>query len=328
MKNPSVQRQQGAALLMMMLALIAISSALAYQYFGNLNQKLKRQNVQAAGQVLQEAKENILIFAASIPELYASSGVGYLPTPDFDNDGRQGNNAELPNIWFNSNNNNVIGRLPMRHNDTNPFYFLHRNCSDDGIECIDEGNYSIWVAFSSRTGNGDLRLQRKSSSRALNTNSIAAMLDRNSDGRLTSLDCGDGIVCLDGQPVVGVLIMSNAPLSSQSNRKGASLDFRQYLDSRNADSDLYNFISRFPTGENCTQASIEHCFNDTVLPITLEDWINGMEKKVKAVFGTNLTTQLCTQSWINSNSTHWAVVNKWYTVTNICGSAAATLTPQ
>jgi peptidoglycan/LPS O-acetylase OafA/YrhL len=65
MKNPSQHPQRGAALLMMMLALIAISSALSYQYFGNLNQKLKRQNVQEVVAVLEEVKENLLVFSSS-----------------------------------------------------------------------------------------------------------------------------------------------------------------------------------------------------------------------------------------------------------------------
>lgn len=300
MKNPSSKRQQGAALLMMMLALIAISSALAYQYLGEMNQKLKRQSAQEIGVALEEAKQNLLAFAASIPELYdVNTGVGYMPTPDFDNDGRQGSFSELPNIWYNTNNNNVIGRLPSFNKNSNSFYFMPRQCASSGSACVDEGANSIWVAFSGRTGNGDLRLQAKSK---LNTNYLKENLDGNSDSHLTASDCNiQGIVCVDGIPVVAVLIVAGAPLSNQTARSTSPNDFRQYLDSKNADNDIYNFVSRFPSDQVCSSSNTSDCFNDRVLAITYEDWLNAMLPKVLPY-----CSAMNKPAWFTSNN--WSVI--------------------
>lgn len=313
--------QKGAVLLIFIAALVMSMAWLSYALLGDLGQKLKRQQAQDVGMVLAEAKENLLVFASSQPELYPTQcsnepcGVGYFPTPDFDNDGRPGVNTELPNIWFNTNLNNVIGRVPA--NNTNSFYFLARECAQPGEVCRDEGHNSIWAAFSSRTGNGDLRIQRRSSSRPLNSNTFKEMTDRNGDGVLSSTDCGNGIVCLDGKPVVAVLISAGAPLSTQTGRSSSPTDFRQYLDSSNADNDLYNFVSSFPSNQNCLTGKVTYCFNDKVIAITIEEWVNVMEKRVKSEFA-NLSTTLCSASWRADNVTHWTVVNQWHTVTNIC----------
>ena len=295
---------------------------MAYEYFGNLNQKLKRQNAQPVVEALAEAKENLLVFSSLQPELYPTQcggpcGVGYFPTPDFDNDGRPGVNSELPNIWFNTNANNVIGRVPTKHNDTSSFYFFTRECTEPGRACKDEGNNSIWVAFSSRTGDGDLRIQRRSTSRPLNSNTVKEMLDSNSDGVLNAADCGNGVVCLDEKPVVGVVILAGAPLVAQSTRTNSPNDFRQYLDANNADSDLYNFVSVFPSNLTCPTGRVVDCLNDKVIAITIDEWTNAMESRVKSEFD-DLSTTLCSANWRSTNPAHWAVVNQWNTVTNIC----------
>lgn len=320
--NQVKPHQQGAALLVFIAALVMTLALLSYALLGDLGQKLKRQQAQDVGMVLAEAKENLLVFSSSQPEIYptecsGSCGVGYFPTPDFDNDGRPGVNSELPNIWFNTNVNNVIGRIPAKHNNTSPFYFLLRECTEPGELCKDEGSSSIWVAFSSRIGDGDLRIQRRSSFRPLNSNTVKMMLDRNSDSVLNVDDCGNGIVCLDGKPIVAVLIAAGKPLGTQTDRSSSPNDFRQYLDSSNADNDLYNFVSVFPSNQFCPTGKLTDCFNDKVNVITFDDWAIAMESRVKSGFA-DLSTTLCSASWRAANATHWTVVNQWHTVTNIC----------
>jgi hypothetical protein len=253
--------------------MIVGAAALSYALLGDLGAKLKRQNAQEVSRALAEAKENVLIFAAMQSTIYNDStfSPGYMPTPDFDNDGRMGDNADLPYIWYNTNNNNVIGRLPKQHINTNPFYFLNKKqCGNVGTTCLDDGDYSIWVAFSGRAGDGDLRIQNRA---PLDAAKLKTNLDANGDGLLSALDCStQGVVCLDGMPVVGVLIVAGSPLLSQNNRNGAPNDFRQYLDMDNADSNLYNFISRFPSGQTCAQGDVSKCFNDRVIAITVEEW--------------------------------------------------------
>ena len=275
--------QGGAALLLIAAAMIVAASVLSYQLLGGLGAKLKRQNAQEMSQALADAKENLLVFAASLPELYdVNTGIGYMPTPDFDNDGRQGNFSELPNIWYNTNNNNVIGRLPALNKNTNPFYFMSRQCAANGSSCVDEGTTSLWVAFSGRAGNGDLRLQNKSK---LNATDLKINLDANADGLLSAADCNTkGIVCVDNVPVVAVVIAAGEPLVDQTTRHTAATNFAQYLDMNNADANLYRFVSRFPAGQTCDVDNNGQpddnrlCFNDRVVSITYDEWTLAMER--------------------------------------------------
>lgn len=321
MKNPSYQRQQGAALLMMMLALIALSSALAYQYLSDLTQKIKRQNVQEVGQQLSDAKEKLLLFAEMQPSIYNSvnleevSGIGYLPAPDFDNDGRMG--LGLANLNTNTNSNNVIGLFPSvkdGNSGTGVGYFLfgfRNGCIQSEPQSCTKDSSMLWYAMSGRSNSpGDIRLTSRRTgvnTRALNSNTLRNELMLNLDGTPMANACTTaGIVCVDGQPVVAVLIAAGTPLLGQ-DRSSALLNFGNYLDMANADSDLYNFVSRYVSGQVCVNdmQNSEKCFNDRVLTITYTDWKVAMEQRVKT--DENFVA-LCSGSLSNN---HWLKRNGW-----------------
>lgn len=332
MKSPSNQRQQGAALLMMMLALIAISSALAYQFLGDMGQKLKRQNMESASQALLTAKQNLLIFAASQPDLYSSNnpipGIGYMPPPDFDNEGQMGivgaNGISL-DTWYNTRTDNIIGRMPAISKKTNGMFFFDRNCQ--GGQCDDDKD-PLWLAVSGRSGTGNLRMQERVT--PLNSNTLltqlklikqtqnetiiidgeAKVVEKTTFTKETDACSTTGIVCVDDFPVVAVIVAAGKPIQSQN--RANKLDYKQYLDANNADDNRYNFVSRLPSNYSCSSKQSDACFNDRLVSIKAEDWIITMEQRVKSDANWK---SLCEGTLI---STHWLVVNQWKSVSGIC----------
>lgn len=333
-KQKRFYHQQGAALLLIAAAMIVAASAFSYALLGGLGQKLKMQTAQQASQALSAAKQNLLTFSSMQPELYPNAllnnvpGIGYMPPADFDNDGRMGTFAPA-SYWYNTTNLNVIGRLPALHKDVNPFYFYTRSCPALGIACDNDGSQSsLWVAMSGRNGAGNLRLQQRIE--PLNSSTLQTQLDitvtTDAIGNITSVTpnsaatCAtQGIVCLDGTPVVAILIDAGSPLQNQGNRVTMPLDYTQYLDMANADANLYNFISRFPAGQVCANSinDTSACFNDQVIAITYSDWHKIMVSRVKSEFS-DVSTTLCDPTWRaqGTNSFHWAVRNRWYTITS------------
>ncbi len=321
--------QGGAALLLIAAAMIVAASVLSYQLLGGLGAKLKRQNAQEMSQALADAKENLLVFASMQPEIYNSvnidevSGIGYLPAPDFDNDGRMG--IGLANLNTNTSALNVIGLLPSVKNGTASsvvgyFSFKMRNgCQQSTPDSCTRESNMIWYAMSGRTNSpGDLRLTSRlkgTNTRALNSNTLRSELLVNTSGNaLSAASCTtQGIICVDGNPVVAVLIAASEPLSTQTNRNSAPIDFTQYVDMNNSDTDLYNFVSRFPVGQTCSVDANrpDRCFNDQVVSITYNDWKNAMESRVKQ---DENYPALCAGT-LSTN--HWLSRNGW---SFLCGS--------
>jgi hypothetical protein len=317
--NQVKPHQQGAALLVFIAALVMTLALLSYALLGDLGQKLKRQQAQDVGMVLAEAKENLLAFAASIPELYPnncngnSCGVGYLPSPDGDNDGSPDGNSSV-----------ILGRLPSRQ--TGMYFFFHHRESTPTGSWLDTP-YSIWYAIPATmgVGVGALNIRAMSSTfnnvKPLNSNVLTQKFNA-----LPNATCkveAEGI-CLDSNgsgtaattsPVVALLIYAGSPLTGQNRPSNSAAD---YLDMSNSDGDRV-FVRSFPVGQTCSSnlGNSSSCFNDIVLPITLSDWTYAMESRVKSEFA-NLSTTLCSASWRAANATHWTVVNQWHTVTNIC----------
>jgi len=320
MKQSKANYQRGAALLLIVAALIMSAAWLSYELVGGLGQKLKRQNAQEVAQVLAEAKENLLTYASSIPMLYPTNcagqpcGVGFFPSPDVNNDGSADGTT-----------GQIIGRLPSRQLGVNYFLFHVRDSNQN--QWLDTP-YPIWFALPATMGSGAtaINIQANSnwnSNKPLNSN-VLTQIFNSSPGTICKV-LPDGI-CLDSNgsgtapttsPVVALLFYAGSPLTGQNRPSNNVAD---YLDDSNGDGDRI-FLQRFPIGQTCqtNPNNALSCFNDIVLPITLADWTNAMESRVKSEFGSaNLASTLCSASWRTSNATHWAVVNQWNSVTNIC----------
>jgi hypothetical protein len=314
-----VHHQRGAALLLIAAALVVAAAAISYAVFGGLGNKLKRQNAQEVSQVLADAKQSLLSFAGSIPQLYPNNcagqacGVGFLPSPDSNNDGAPDGNTA-----------NIVGRLPMSQAGANYFSFSVRDRRN--LNQFLDTPYPIWYALPSTMGAGlnPLNIQASSTwngNKPLNSNVMTQMF--NSLPLLVCTVQPNGI-CLDSNgsgtaattsPVVALLFYAGSPLTGQARPSNNVVD---YLDMSNGDGDRI-FLQAFPTGQTC-QANLNNaqaCFNDIVLPITLADWIAAMESRVKVEF-TNLNTTLCSTAWRNANNTHWAVTNQWQNVVSLC----------
>ena len=320
--------QQGAVLLVFIAVLVMTLAWLSYALLGDLGQKLKRQQAQDVGMVLAEAKENLLVFAEMQPSIYNNinldevSGIGYLPVPDFDNDGRMG--LGMANLNTNTNSDNVIGLFPSVKDGNaatgNGYFFFgfRDGCIQSTPQsCIRDSNM-LWYAMSGRSNSpGDIRLTSRRTgvnTRALNSNTLRNELMLNMDGSPLPNACStSGVVCVDGQPVVAVLLAPGSPLEGQE-RSSASLSFANYLDMANADSNLYNFVSRYISGHSCASgvSNSSSCFNDRIITITYKEWKEAMERRVKE--DENFSS-LCSGTLSNN---HWLKRNEWHTVSGIC----------
>jgi hypothetical protein len=286
MKNPSYQRQQGAALLMMMLALIAISSALAYQYFGNLNQKLKRQNVQEVGAVLAEAKENLLIFAENIPEIYAAvisseKSPGFLLCPDMRSlSDPQSGYSSGSCAWGTSN---AIGRLPASKAGSGAEYFYFWSGEKNT-------GLSIWYAIADEyrygaTGSGSIY--------GNNINPVYGGLSPFASS-----------MTLDGNAVAAVVIAAGDPLALQLGRnreQPASNQWPQFLESPSGGATVASFLSR--------PAVVTIPFNDRVVGVSQTEFNDRMKRKVCSLAS---NSNWCSVTEFSAlPATHWFKRFEW-----------------
>lgn len=320
------RHQRGAILLMMAAAMIMLASWLAYQLLSAGKHASERDRASDVSRALAQAKENLLAFAVSEPEIYGYDnlgpkaaqnvpGVGHFPCPDFNADGApDGNNCNASAVT-------VIGRVPHDQAPSaingNMDYFLFSADMAPG-QGDGAGAYSIWYAVSGaagmmpdfRTVNQGL-LPRKE---PLNSTVVQG---------LSAMACGNGVLCVDGTPVVAVLVAAGVPLAGQDRSAGV---YGGFLDMANGDNDPWNLISRFPVGQVCAAdaARPELCFNDRVLTITVNDWVGATEARVRSSLDwqgdadTDGTINCRDADWLTANAAHWAIRNQWQTVSNIC----------
>lgn len=251
MKNPSShQHQKGAALLMMMLALIAISSALAYQFLGEMGQKLKRQNTESVTDILVSAKENLLTFTESIPELYgASKSPGFFLCPDLNalNDAQSG----LSSGSCGWTTNNAIGRLPSIKKDdtgtsgTNEFFYF--------APSEKSGGPSIWYAVDD--------------------------LYRNMNTATTNPLALTPTMTLDGQAIVAVIVAANTPLSGQINGQSKT---QQRNRAESAAQQVDDYLESYVSSKTfiSRKSQVNDIFNDQVVSITKAELDAVLMKKV------------------------------------------------
>lgn len=249
MKNPSVQRQQGAALLMMMLALIAISSALAYQFLGDLGQKLKRQNNEKVVESLVTAKENLLSFTESIPELYGDTkSPGFFLCPDMNpltnaNSGSSSGSC----AWSSSN---AIGRLPSKVGSGAGFFYFS--------QAEKNGGHSLWYA--------------------IDDNYRYCQNGTPCDDKTNPLELSPTMT-LDGNAVVAVIIASNSPLSGQINNQAKQ---QQRVRTEAANLQWDDHIESFTSGKAFVSRKQREndLFNDQIIAITKTELDAVLKKKV------------------------------------------------
>jgi hypothetical protein len=249
--------QQGAVLLVFIAALVMTLAWLSYGLLGDLGQKLKRQQAQDVGMVLAEAKENLLVFAESIPELYAGTtgarqAIGYLPCPDAASLDASTTGSSGTCSWATGAVNYSLGRFPGQKFSGESFFFsIHEK----------NGGHSIWYAVDDNyryCGNG--------------TRCFA----------YTNPTTLTPTMTLDGNQVAAVIIVANSPVSGQVNgtvknqlrdsTEITRLQWDEYLESLVTTSPSPTFVSRRPTNSNV--------FNDQIIGITKNELDARIKHKV------------------------------------------------
>ncbi|OYY24490.1 MAG: hypothetical protein B7Y68_03305 [Thiotrichales bacterium 35-46-9] len=248
--------QQGAALLVFIAALVMTLAWLSYGLLGDLGQKLKRQQAQDVGMVLAEVKENLLVFAESIPELYAGTSSekspGFLLCPDMrslsdpDSGTSSGSCA-----WGTSN---AIGRLPAsKAGSVSEYFYFWSGEKNAGL--------SLWYSIADEYRYG-----------ATGYGSIYGNTINPVYGGLSPFNSS---MMLDGNAVAAVVIAAGDPLASQLGRnheQPASNQWPQFLESPSGGATGASFLSR--------PAVATIPFNDRVVGVSQAEFNDRMKRKV------------------------------------------------
>ncbi len=240
MKQSKLKYQRGAALLLIAAAMIMSAAWLSYELMGGLGQKLKRQNAQEVAQALAEAKENLLVFANNIPEIYTNNkSVGFLPCPDLSALSAVVSGTPSPTCsWASSTG---LGRLPAQYK-TNYFYFSHSQKA---------GGHSLWYAISDPLRNGT---------------TANPVYDYNTTRTTIKLN--------DGVDLAAIIIAAGEPVSGQTGRDStiaSDQQWNQFLESMTA--------TNINNGKFIT-SPIGSTYNDKIVTITLSDFQSQIKKNV------------------------------------------------
>lgn len=231
-----VPGQQGYALLVFVIMLMAATATMGVKIFNRSNSQIARDNITAAA--LAQAKEALIGFAIIYSDTHASQSPGYLPLPDLGSSRnltlQEGNAAA--NFSGNSKNLTVIGRLPWRTLGLSPL-------RDGQGECL-------WYAISGS-------FQNTQKANMLNWDSLGHFDAYSSNGT------SSGTASLTGgnyaQRQVAIIFSASDLLQGQ-NRKtstndnvstcGGNYDARNYLDSFNIDANINNIVNYFAGATN------------------------------------------------------------------------------
>jgi hypothetical protein len=259
MSNPNqdCDHQQGAVLMMLVAVLMLVVLWLSYVFLADLTQKLKRQQAQDVSHLLAEAKENLLIFAESIPEIYAGAGSekspGFLLCPDM--------NALTHSMSGYSSGScawgtgNAIGRLPITKAavGSTQYYHFWSGEKTSGI--------SLWYAIA------DAYRYGASGASSVYGNTINPVYG----GNLPIVSN----LHLDGKAMVAVIIAAGEPLLNQNDRDQTQAALHQrhhFLESFQGMNGVASFISR--------PLSVATPFNDRVIGISQLDFNQRMKRYV------------------------------------------------
>ncbi|HIF51716.1 MAG TPA: hypothetical protein EYQ42_09375, partial [Thiotrichaceae bacterium] len=199
--------QQGAALLLFMLALVLASS---YSLLSKLNSASKvHARQQVTSRALAEAKAALISYAITYPDRVNSNfGPGYLPCPDINKNGSAGGSCS-------SGGNTTTGRFPwitLKMNDLK-----------------DSSGQSLWYVLSDNFKyNPKLEPLNSETEGQLN-------IDVDADGDIDASDISD---------VVAIIIAPGAPINNQSRDPTETVvatEIANYLETDNADFDT-NFV--------------------------------------------------------------------------------------
>ena len=121
----ALPRQRGAALLVLMLVLGLLA---AYFAVSALNRASQNERVRINANVMAQAKDALLGFAATYRDSHANQVFGYLPCADLDNNGAAGVGG-IASVAPSCPNQDIsaVGRLPWQADDIDGVTWLDRD---------------------------------------------------------------------------------------------------------------------------------------------------------------------------------------------------------
>lgn len=277
MQNLGYKHQKGAALLMIVAAIILLSAVVAYQMYASNTATIKKEQARDVNSLLLQARDNLLVFSTMTPEIYNSvtKSPGFLPCPDM---------RELTHIdsgspgascsWAGGTN---FGRLPQENKGADYFFFSPSE-KDSGV--------SLWYALSDPLRYG---VVSKNPVYEYDTSKVSVTLDN-----------------LATEPLAAIIIAAGKPLSNQNGRnenKVASEQLSQFVEAMttlNVNSGKFFTLNSLPTGT---------AYNDKVMPIKLSDF--------QAIIRANVCMRADAGNWCNPTtyssipSTNWFKAFKW-----------------
>ena len=274
-RGSEIQKQRGAAALIMLTILILGAATLLVSQLNQLSSRFD--NHRQSDQSLQAAKESLLGWALSYTQR-----PGLMPVPDLRNDNNYDGESDCPFGAINANH--LLGRLPWRaYLDAPPNAYCSSSRGGVGAQLTDSAAEPLWYAVSA-----NLLYSNAYPSIHPDTVNLGA-------GWITVRDAQGNVV---SNRVAAVVIAPGAMLPGQ-NRAVAAPTAANYLDSvtigaanfSNADLDL-DFIA----GDE------SDTFNDRLIYITIDELMAQVERKVGA------TASACLDAYAaaSGNKYSWA----------------------
>ena len=210
MISVQAHRQNGYALLLMLLTLMGVGGVVASNFTQSAREDVERQRYLHSQRVLKEAKHALLMYAYNYPAI-ALRGPGRLPCPDTDNNGQPGSVAVPPPV---ANCGGIatpdVGRFPWLANGI-----------DFDQALLDADGERLWYAVSSSFDYAD-----------------DDVVNPDAFGTITIFDSNnqrvyDGSLNIPGEGIAAVIIAPGAEIDRAGvpqDRNADPLDPANYLD--------------------------------------------------------------------------------------------------
>lgn len=220
------RRQEGYALLLMMLALIGVGGLVASDFSRGVTERAEHERFLHNQRVLKEAKRALLMYAYNYPDIAVPAGrrgPGRLPCPDADNDG-------VPEVLADCSNAGpvpLVGRFPWAANGMN----LYDLRDADGLR--------LWYAVSANFDFAD-----------------DDVINAGTDGTITIHDQNDNLLYGNSDDrVAAVIIAAGPPIERAGVGQDRSIANTDDPDDAVADTDPgivnpTNYLDLFPGRDN------------------------------------------------------------------------------
>jgi len=217
MKPIILKRQNGLALIMLVLMLMAVGGLLLVGYSQGLLEAVEVKKFKHNTRVLKEAKAALLMYAYNYPENNPGNGPGRMPCPDTDNDGDPNPTAFCKFVVTGG----LVGRFPWADPDMN-FY--------DARDATDEG---LWYAVSENFANNPAQ--------EINSGSV---------GSITLVDQSQNIIYDGAVAGIAAIIIAPGPMINRDEDNDGIYEYTQVRGTAAERDDPRNYLDTFNNFDN------------------------------------------------------------------------------